>query len=456
MPQPQRSVPGASWGTESPESSAPLPEAAGVRQSHEPILRGLPPPPAHGAQHVASPTAEEGVTSAPVKPAAPPQSLSGTRRKGRAGRTDGRSGSVFGMGALVLLLCLAVCIFTPPGDGAQELTTPGSGIEARCDGCPRHKSSATLVPSFTKTTPTTPHRTTRPTNHTTTHPANHTTPHPANHTTTHGTHHTTTHPANHTTPHPANHTTTHPTNHTTPHPANHTTTHPTNHTTTHPTNHTTPHPANHTTTHPTNHTTQHTTPHLTTAAPTLPPDAAVGNYSVWNGSDICLRVQSGLQIRIQYENRSKVRLWGAFAVQPNHTMVAGTCSQDSATMNITFAQGFLHFTFVKNTTQNAVYLHEVRASLSVHFPGATQSRFAAQNSSLREFEARLGHSYQCGNRSLALAPAFRLDALHERLQAFALPGGHFGDGTAPLGPPSPSAAPATSHLPLPPISPIRH
>ncbi|CAM4707713.1 macrosialin [Caretta caretta] len=323
------------------------------------------------------------------------------------------------MGALVLLLCLAVCIFTPPGDGAQELTTPGSKIEAPCDGCPRHKSSATLVPSFTKTTPTTTHRTTRPTNHTTTHPTNHTT--------THRTHHTTTHPTNHTTPHPTNHTTTHPTNHTTTHPTNHTTPHPTNHTTTHRTHHTTPHPTNHTTPHPTNHTTTHRTPHLTTAAPTLPPDAAVGNYLVWNGSDVCLRVQSGLQIRIQYENRSKAWLWGAFTVQPNHTVVVGTCSQDSATMNITFAQGFLHFTFVKNTTQNAVYLHEVRASLSVHFPGATQSQFAAQNSSLREFEARLGKSYQCGNRSLALAPGFRLDALHEQLQAFALPGGHFGD-----------------------------
>ncbi|CAM5129569.1 unnamed protein product [Natator depressus] len=435
MPQPQRSVPGASWGTESLNHQPPsLRQLVSVRATSPSYMASCHPQPM-GPSMSPSPTAEEGVTSAPVKPAAPPQSLSGTRRKGRAGRTDGRSGSVFGMGALVLLLCLAVCIFTPPGDGAQELTTPSSGIEAPCDGCPRHKSSATLVPSFTKTTPTTPHRTTRPTNHTTTHPANHTTTHRTHHTTTHGTNHTTPHPANHTTTHGTHHTTTHPANHTTPHPANHTTTHGTHHTTTHPANHTTPHPANHTTTHgthhttthPANHTTPHPTPHLPTAGPTLPPDAAVGNYSVWNGSDVCLRVQSGLQIRIQYENRSKVRLWGAFDVQPNHTMVAGTCSQDSATMNITFAQGFLHFTFVKNTTQNAVYLREVRASLSVHFPGATQSRFVAQNSSLREFEARLGHSYQCGNRSLALAPAFRLDALHERLQAFALPGGHFGD-----------------------------
>ncbi|TFJ97430.1 butyrophilin subfamily 2 member A1-like [Platysternon megacephalum] len=298
------------------------------------------------------------------------------------------------MGTLSLLLCLAVCISALPGAGAQEQTTPGSGIEAPCDGddCPRHKKSATLVPSFTKTTTTTTtHRTTP---HTTTHPANHTTTHPANHTTTqHTTPHTTTHPANHTTTHSANHTTTH---------------------------HTTPH----TTTH---HTTVHTTPHLTTAAPPVPPDVGVGNYSVRNGSDICLRVQSGLQIWVRYENRSKAQVWGAFAVQPNHTKVSGNCSDDSATMELTFAQGYLHFTFVKNKTQNSVYLHVVRANLSLEFPGAPQRQFAVRNASLRAFEAQLGHSYQCQNRSLALGPAFHLDALHERLQAFALHGGGFGE-----------------------------
>ncbi|XP_032642352.1 macrosialin isoform X2 [Chelonoidis abingdonii] len=259
------------------------------------------------------------------------------------------------LGTLALLLCLAVCISTPPGEGAQDLATPGSGIEALCDGdsCPHHKKSATLVPSFTKTTTatTTTHHTTPPT---TTHPANHTTTHPANHTTTHPTNHTTTHPANHTTTHPTNHTTTHRT---------------TPPTTTHPANHTTTHPTNHTTTHPANHTTLHTTPHLTTAAPPVPPDVGVGNYSVWNGSEVCLRVQSGLQIWVRYENLSKAQLWGNFSVQPNQTKVSGNCSDESATMELSFAQGFLHFIFVKNKTQNTVYLHEVRAQLSLQFPG---------------------------------------------------------------------------------------
>ncbi|XP_053861552.1 macrosialin, partial [Malaclemys terrapin pileata] len=328
----------------------------------------------------------------------------GGTERGTDPGTDGQFSSLSSMGTLSLLLCLAVCISTLPGDGAQELTTPGSGLEAPCDGdgCPRHKKSATLVPSFTKTTATTTHRTKPPT---TTHPTNHTTTHPANHTTTH-------HTTPHTTSHPANHTTTH---HTTPP------------TTTHPANHTTSHPANHTTSHPANHTTVHTTPHLTTAGPPGPPDVAVGNYSVQNGSDVCLRVQSGLQIWVRYENGSKAQLWGAFAIQPNHTKVSGKCSDESATMELTFAQGFLNFTFVKNKTQNSVYLHEVQASLTIQFPGATQRQFVVQNASLREFEARMGHSYQCQNRSLALGPAFHLDALHERIQAFALPAGGFGE-----------------------------
>ncbi|XP_044857314.1 macrosialin [Mauremys mutica] len=437
-------VHGSSWGTESPESSAPSApglrsESAGVRHSHEPIRRGVLPPP--------------GQPTGPSSHRAQPHGLGGPglsvkRRTGREGDaergtdpwTDGRS-SMGTLGTLCLLLCLAVCISAPPGEGSREPTTPGSGMEAPCDGdgCPRHKKSATLVPSFTKTTPTTTtHRTTPPTTThrtkppTTTHPANHTTTHRTTPpTTTHRTKPpTTTHPANHTTTHRTTPpTTTHRTKPpTTTHPANHTTTHPANHTTTH---HTTPptttHPTNHTTTRPANHTTVHTTPHLTTAAPPVPPDVGVGNYSVWNGSEVCLRVQSGLQIWVRYESSSKAQLWGNFTVQPNQTKVSGNCSDQSATMELNFPQGFLHFTFVKNKTQNTVYLHEVRAQLRLQFPGTSQRQFGAHNASLREFEARLGHSYQCQNRSLALTPAFHLDALHERLQAFALPGGHFGE-----------------------------
>ncbi|XP_067412541.1 LOW QUALITY PROTEIN: macrosialin [Emydura macquarii macquarii] len=350
------------------------------------------------------------------------------------------------LGSLCLLLLAAVCVSSSPGDGAPEPTGgsepgfrgPTPGMQAPCDGCPRHRKSATLEPAFTRTTTastTTTHRTTPPTNHTTGHP---TTPRPTNHTTGHpttpvppitpqgappitlrGTPQPPTPPSTPpVTPHP------HPTNHTTP--PRPTPPHPTKHTTGHTTH---PHPTNHTTPprptppHPTKHTTPpHTTPPHTTVAPLV----AVGDYRVLNGSDVCLRVQAGLQIRVEYTNSSKAQLWGAFAVQPNHTVASGNCSSDAAILELRFPQGFLLFTFLKNMTRKTFYLGGVRANLSLRFPGAMEHSFTVQSHNLREFEASLGRSYQCENQSLALGPAFRLDALHERVQAFALRGGAFG------------------------------
>ncbi|XP_074839134.1 macrosialin [Carettochelys insculpta] len=335
------------------------------------------------------------------------------------------------MGSLeALLIFLAVWSCTLAGDVAQELTprreagrqgpTPHTELEASCvgPGCPRPKTSATLEPAFTKSTPaTTTHRTRHPTttHRTTTHPANHTTPH-----------HTTTHPANHSTSHPTTPpTTTHPANHSTSHPTtpHHTTTHPANHSTSHPT---TPH---HTTTHPANHSTSHpTTPHHTTVSPTAPPDVRVGDYWLAEGKEVCVRVQSGLEIRVEYTKSSKAKLWGAFAIQPNQTKVSGHCGNETATLRLNFPQGFLSFTFTQNKTRRTFYLREVQANLSLRFPGAQEWDFGAHNDSLQEFEARLGHSYQCQNRSMGLSPQLRLDALQERVQAFALPpSGNFGE-----------------------------
>uniref|UniRef100_A0A8C8RIJ2 Uncharacterized protein n=1 Tax=Pelusios castaneus TaxID=367368 RepID=A0A8C8RIJ2_9SAUR len=327
------------------------------------------------------------------------------------------------LGSVCILLLTAVCVCPLPDEVTLEpARNQELGLQGHTpnNGWPWRKKSATLVPAFTKTTPaSTTHPTTHPTNHTTLHPTNHTTPHPANHTTHH--------PTNHTTPHPANHTTHHPTNHTTPHTTHHTTPHPANHTTPHPTNHTTPHPTNHTTPHPTHHTTGHlTTPHHTTVAPTTAP--LEGNYQVRNGTDICLWLQAGLQIRVAYTpDDAKAKRWRAFSIQPNQTSASGNCSSNSVALNLAFHQGFLLFTFHKNTTRNTFYLGGAQAKLSLHFPGTKEHIFTVRNESLREFEAGLGRSYHCENRSLALGPDFHLDAVQERVQAFTLKGGKFGE-----------------------------
>ncbi|KAJ7313272.1 hypothetical protein JRQ81_004556 [Phrynocephalus forsythii] len=337
--------------------------------------------------------------------------------------------------------------------------------------CPHRKKSATLVPSFTKTTMTPPHPTTTPhhvTNHTTPHP--NTTAHPQKHTTTHHHHHphTTTptaHPHNHTTaphphttttatPHPHNHTTAphpHTTTTATPRPHNHTTApHP--HTTTtatpRPHNHTTaphphttttatPHPHNRTTLHPHNYTTtQHANattapatshPPTTTPLPTQLPFVSVMTYVVENGSVVCLRAQMALELQVRYTNRAKQQLWGMFAVQPNHTRVSGSCSDKTVILELQFPQGFLLFTFQKNETQNKFYLSRIKANLTYQFQQATESSFRVDNASLHELEARLGHSYQCLNRSLAVSDSFLLNVRNERIQAFELKNGDFGD-----------------------------
>uniref|UniRef100_A0A8C6YFU9 Lysosome-associated membrane glycoprotein 1 n=1 Tax=Naja naja TaxID=35670 RepID=A0A8C6YFU9_NAJNA len=181
-----------------------------------------------------------------------------------------------------------------------------------------------------------------------------------------------------------------------------------------------------------NHTTAHKpTPIATTTAPprpTQPPVVAVGNYTVKQGAGLCLRAEMGLQLQIRYGDKAKRQVWGAFAVQPKHTNFSGTCSDKMATLKLQFPEGFILFTFQKNETEKAAYLSQVQANLTYQFPQATEATtFKANNASLREFAAPLGKSYQCRNRSVGLSDTFRLTALSERIQAFQLQGGNFGE-----------------------------
>ncbi|KAJ6654873.1 hypothetical protein lerEdw1_006344 [Lerista edwardsae] len=138
-------------------------------------------------------------------------------------------------------------------------------------------------------------------------------------------------------------------------------------------------------------------------------------------------MEAGLQIQVRYRGKDKEQqLLGVFAIQPNHTRAFGNCSSQLASLDLRFPEGFLLFTFLKNDTAKTFYLSRVQANLTYRFPQAAETTFGADNPSLREFEAHLGHSYQCGNRSVALTPDFRLSALQERVQAFGLKAGQFG------------------------------
>ncbi|XP_015275826.1 PREDICTED: lysosome-associated membrane glycoprotein 1-like [Gekko japonicus] len=96
-------------------------------------------------------------------------------------------------------------------------------------------------------------------------------------------------------------------------------------------------------------------------------------------------------------------------------------------LRLHFPEGFLLFVFKKNETKGMAYLSRVQANLTYQFLQATETSFGADSSSLQEFEASLGHSYQCRNRTLTLAGDFRLHVLNEHVQAFELHDGKFGE-----------------------------
>ncbi|XP_067325774.1 macrosialin [Anolis sagrei] len=306
---------------------------------------------------------------------------------------------------------------------------------------PHHHRRHTTTTHHKRHTTTDPHpHPTTSTHHTTTRHHNGTTSHRPR--PTPSPHHTTTRHHNLTTAHHHNFTTTHPPHHnTTAHPHNHTTAHFHNHTTAHPHNHTTAHFHNHTTGHPLpttgNSPTHHTTAVLTTPAhhtsppppvpPTVMPFVLVGDYRVENASEVCLRAQMGLQLRVRYTKKGKEQAWGEFSLQPNRTHVNGTCLNKTTTLTLSFPEGFVSFFFSKNETQNTFYLSRVQAKLTYQFPQAAESSFGADNASLHEFQAHLGHSYQCRNRSLVLKEGFQLNVLRQRIQAFGLPKGEFGE-----------------------------
>ncbi|XP_043540913.1 macrosialin-like, partial [Chiloscyllium plagiosum] len=182
------------------------------------------------------------------------------------------------------------------------------------------------------------------------------------------TNHTTHPPANHTTHPPANHTTHPPANHTTHPPGNHTTHSPGNHTTHSPGNHTTHSPGNHTTHSPGNHTTRAVLP--TSVSPSPSPERAVGRYNVTNNKTVCAMAKLGIQFRVQYQTAKKHTAWGVFFIEPNRTVATGTCSTGSVIMNLTFPEGFLIFTFKKDSKQRTFYLSGVHSELTYRFPGA--------------------------------------------------------------------------------------
>ncbi|XP_026903150.2 macrosialin isoform X1 [Acinonyx jubatus] len=253
------------------------------------------------------------------------------------------------------------------------------------NSCP-HKKSATLLPSFT-VTPTATESTARPatTSHRTT------TTGATSHEPTTATHHTVTTPSH-------GNATVHPTTN------NSTATSPRAPTTA-------PHPG----------------PPPPPPSPSPGSKGAVGDYTWTNGSQPCVRLQGQIQIGILYPTQDGGKAWGISVLNPNKTKAQGDCEGAHTHLLLSFPYGQLSFGFKQEPQQSAVYLSYMALEYNVSLPQAAQWMFSVENSSLHALQAPLGQSFSCGNASLSLSPALRLDLLHLRLQAAQLPpSGAFG------------------------------
>ncbi|XP_039087492.1 macrosialin [Hyaena hyaena] len=253
------------------------------------------------------------------------------------------------------------------------------------NGCP-HKKSATLLPSFT-VTPTATESTARPS--TTSHRA--TTPDTTSHEPTTAGHHTNTTPSH-------GNATVNPTM------SNSTATSPRAPTST-------PQPG----------------PPPPPPSPSPGSKGAVGDYMWANGSQPCVRLQAQIQIGILYPTQGGGEAWGTSVLNPNKTTAQGVCEGAHPHLLLSFPYGQLSFGFEQELQQSAVYLNYAALEYNVSFPQAAQWTFSVENASLRALRAPLGQSLSCGNASVTLSPALRLDLLHLKLQAARLPpSGAFG------------------------------
>ncbi|CAL8377053.1 unnamed protein product [Boreogadus saida] len=150
--------------------------------------------------------------------------------------------------------------------------------------------------------------------------------------------------------------------------------------------------------------------------PPTPTPAAhliMGKYNITKNGSMCQLAHMALQIRLVSD-----KVNGTFIVQPVLTNTASSaCQEKTASLKITFEQGFILFIYEKNTTGNSVYVKELSFSLFYPF-GTAAVTYSQRNDSLHLFAAQVGHSYSCRNDSIYMGKGLYLDVNQDRMQAF--------------------------------------
>uniref|UniRef100_A0A672QK83 Macrosialin-like n=1 Tax=Sinocyclocheilus grahami TaxID=75366 RepID=A0A672QK83_SINGR len=194
-----------------------------------------------------------------------------------------------------------------------------------------------------------------------------------------------------------------------------------NTTTTHSPN-TTTHNPNSTTHNPNSTTTAPSTTTTSIPVPTPSTNMTTGNYNFSDAKGtLCIMVVAAIGIHV---NTSEVN--GTFIVQPSKTNVSGDCSEEVASLIITFNEGEISLQFQKNKTTKKVYVKYVQYELTYAFKRGVLRNYTGTNRSLELFSVDLGYSYSCQAETVYMGGGVSLDLTQYRFQAFDIKNKNFG------------------------------
>ncbi|XP_009901906.2 lysosome-associated membrane glycoprotein 3 [Dryobates pubescens] len=175
---------------------------------------------------------------------------------------------------------------------------------------------------------------------------------------------------------------------------------------------------NTTTIHPATQTTVPST--AMTLSPTPEPQPApipTGTYTVSNGTRTCVKVVMGLQLMAQNTQEQMEYV----VVNPNATLIYGSCGMVQSELNITFSGGHVNFTFIKQAP--SYYVSKIETRLQLSSEGMLY--YAAIEKKL--FTTKLGNSFKCTSKQFfSLEKNFQLLFVNMQLQAFDMVSNQFG------------------------------
>nr|XP_015216188.1 PREDICTED: lysosome-associated membrane glycoprotein 3 isoform X1 [Lepisosteus oculatus] len=169
-------------------------------------------------------------------------------------------------------------------------------------------------------------------------------------------------------------------------------------------------------------------PPLSSAGATLSPRPAApltGDYTVTDSKhQVCIKARLGAQFMVKKNKKTAY-----FNISPTSTQAQGQCGQSTAWLLLSFSEGFVNFTFVKEGSIS--YVDEIRASLhptatcvSCTIPG---EEYTGKIVNVKLFKTADGHAYTCNSQyEVFLAENLSLRIVNTQMQAFNITNGRFG------------------------------